>query len=55
MSLESNRGAPQRADDAVNVERRGIHGNVEVGLWTIVVLLAVAFAVWTYDAILSLP
>ena len=55
MSLEADREAPQRGDDAVDADRRGIYANVEFGIWTVVVMLVVAFAVWTYDAILSLP
>ena len=55
MSLEANRRAAKRADDAVEAGRRGLFANLEAGIWMIVVLLVVAFAVWTYDAILSLP
>ena len=39
----------------MDASRRGLFANVEAGIWMIVVLLVVAFAVWTYDAILSLP
>ena len=55
MSLEADHRGTPRANDAADAGRRGIYANIEAGIWMIVVLLVVAFAIWTYDAILSLP